>query len=138
MLRPPCRTRLACWTGPHSPGRQSPLPCPQRAGESEAGGERGPMAGAYTVAQLTTIAAPLVVACLCLYAHRLKIGGGFLLFWAVGQRQARTRNLRRRCEVRARLRDRRTRCRGAILSSVARDAAGGGEDADRKGTRLNS
>src|SRR3546814_9805667 len=84
MLRPPCRTRLACWTGPHSPGRQSPLPCPQRAGESEAGGERGPMAGAYTVAQLTTIAAPLVVACLCLYAHRLKIGGGFLLFWAVG------------------------------------------------------
>src|SRR3546814_17898961 len=42
------------------------------------------MAGAYTVAQLTTIAAPLVVACLCLYAHRLKIGGGFLLFWAVG------------------------------------------------------
>src|SRR5690606_18199160 len=71
-------------TAPHSPRRQSPLGCRQRAGESPAGGERRPMAGAYTVAQLTTIAAPLVVAALCLYAHRLKIGGGFLLLWAIG------------------------------------------------------
>lgn len=40
------------------------------------------MVGAFTVAQMTTIAAPLIVAVLCLYAHHRKIGGRFLLYWA--------------------------------------------------------
>lgn len=40
------------------------------------------MVGAYTVAQMTAVAAPLIVAALCLYAHHRRIGGQFLLYWA--------------------------------------------------------
>ena len=32
--------------------------------------------------QITVIAAPLVVAALCLYGHRRRIGGNYLVFWA--------------------------------------------------------
>jgi Fe-S cluster assembly protein SufD len=54
---------------------------------------------------------------------------------ATANAKHRTRNLRRRCEVRARLRDRRTRRDGALLPPVARAAARRSEEADAAGVR---